>query len=163
MERLLGIVHLNNSLRKMKLSKEFDISIFEYSDTAKRYGINNNVRLEHQENIKLLHTNMLKVQELLGGIDIWITSGYRSEELNRKVGGSFNSAHKVGLGCDFQLRKFRWLLPASLKLITSDLCIDQVICHDTFIHIAFYEKMRKEFINKQTSMWDDADDLIIGY
>lgn len=163
MARSWGIVLLNNSLRKMKLKKEFDISIFEHSDTAKRYGINNNVRLEHKENIKLLHRNLLKVQELLNGVDIWITSGYRSEELNRKVGGSFNSAHKVGLGCDFQLRKFRWLLPACKKIIKSDLCIDQVICYDTFIHIAFYEKMRKQLIDKQTDIWNDADDLIIGY
>lgn len=147
----------------MKLKKEFDISIYEYSDTAKRYGINNNVRLEHKENIKLLHKNMLKVQELLNGVDVWITSGYRSEELNRKVGGSFNSAHKVGLGCDFQLRKFRWLLPACEKLIKSDLCIDQLICYDTFIHISFFEKMRKQLINKQTDIWNDADDLVIGY
>lgn len=147
----------------MKLKKDFDISIYQHSDTAKRHGINNNVRPEHKENVKLLHTNMLKVQELLNGADIWITSGYRSEELNRKVGGSFNSAHKVGLACDFQLRKFRSLLPVSLKLVTSDLCIDQIICYDTFIHIAFYEKMRKELINKQTNVWNDADDLIIGY
>ncbi len=44
-----------------------------------------------------------KIREALGGKSIVITSGYRTENYNQKIGGSKNSYHVQGLAVDFKV------------------------------------------------------------
>jgi len=53
-----------------------------------------------KENIEKLMLVMDKIRKYVNK-PIRITSGFRCEALNKKVGGVTNSIHKTGLACDF--------------------------------------------------------------
>jgi len=77
----------------MKLSEHFTLEEFTNSDTAKRYRINNTPSLEQIENIKWLCQMVLEPLRDHFKRPIRITSGYRSPELNKKIGGAEKSHH----------------------------------------------------------------------
>lgn len=86
----------------MKLSKNFKLSEFTRSQTATRHGINNEPTLEHKLNIALLTSIVLQpLRDKLGTITI--SSGYRSENLNRAIGGSVLSQHCKGQAADIEV------------------------------------------------------------
>lgn len=71
---------------------DFKYKEFIKSDTALRLGINNMPTDEEWEKIKLLAVMVLQpVRNQFGRIRI--TSGFRSKELNKSIGGSINSNH----------------------------------------------------------------------
>ena len=74
------------------ISKNFKYSEFEYSEEAKENGIDNTIPNELRPRIKALVDNVLQPLR-----DVWgampINSGYRSRELNEKVGGVESSQH----------------------------------------------------------------------
>jgi zinc D-Ala-D-Ala carboxypeptidase len=84
----------------MKLSNYVSLSEVTKSDTAKRKGISNEPTPEHLENLKTICTEVFdKVREHFG-VPIYISSGYRSEALNKAIGGSKNSDHNLGRALD---------------------------------------------------------------
>lgn len=86
----------------MKLSKNFNLSEFTRSQTATRHGISNEPTVEHKLNIALLTGVVLQpLREKLGTINI--NSGYRSEHLNRVIGGSTSSQHCKGQAADIEV------------------------------------------------------------
>ena len=71
------------------------------SNTAKRLGIDNEPTKKDLENLQRIVTNLLQpVRNHLGPIRI--SSGYRSKELNRAIGGSNKSQHSKGEAVDIQ-------------------------------------------------------------
>ncbi len=89
----------------------FTIAEMVQSNTADRLKISNNpptsVRVHLTETITLLECIRAEWAEYcerynLGTPAIRITSGYRSPELNKAVGGVKNSAHVVGYAADLQ-------------------------------------------------------------
>lgn len=89
----------------------FTIAELVRSSTADRLKINNNpstiVRVHLTETITLLECIRAEWEEYcerhgLGNPAIRITSGYRSPELNKAVGGVKNSAHVEGYAADLQ-------------------------------------------------------------
>ena len=84
----------------MKLSNYVSLSEVTKSDTAKRKGISNEPTPEHLENLKTISVEVFdKVREHFG-VPIYISSGYRSEALNKAIGGSKNSDHNLGRALD---------------------------------------------------------------
>ncbi len=84
----------------MKLSNYVSLAEVTKSDTAKRKGISNEPTPEHLENLKTICTEVFdKVREHFG-VPIYISSGYRSEALNKAIGGSKNSDHNLGRALD---------------------------------------------------------------
>ena len=72
----------------MRLSKNFTLKELTYSSTALRLGIDNEPSKEGIYKLRLLATSILQpLRDVLGAIRI--TSGYRSAELNKAIGGSF--------------------------------------------------------------------------
>lgn len=70
------------------------------SDTAKREGIDNTPTWEAVDNLRTLADEVLdKVREMWGR-PIIVNSGYRCEELNKAVGGSAKSQHRMGKAAD---------------------------------------------------------------
>lgn len=89
----------------------FTIGELIQSSTANRLGIDNNptstVRVHLTETITLLESIRAEWEEYcaehsLGTPAIRVSSGYRSPELNKAVGGVKNSAHVEGYAADLQ-------------------------------------------------------------
>jgi|TARA_Y100000004_G_scaffold194481_1_gene259178 zinc D-Ala-D-Ala carboxypeptidase len=88
----------------MRLSKNFVLSELTRSNTAKRLDIKNEPTKYHLENMQRVVTNILQpMRNSLGPIRV--TSGYRSPQLNRAIGGSLKSQHCKGQACDIQFWK----------------------------------------------------------
>lgn len=85
---------------------------FIKSETATKLGIDNTPTDDTiQDNILELMRIMDKIREkwteyctlnCLPNPEIIITSGYRCNALNKAVGGSKTSAHRIGAACDFE-------------------------------------------------------------
>lgn len=87
----------------MKLSKNFSLAEFTESNTAIRNGIDNNPTAEHIHNLVDLCENVLQPLRDRIGSSIRVTSGYRSEALNKAIGGSKTSDHSHGRAADIKL------------------------------------------------------------
>jgi uncharacterized protein YcbK (DUF882 family) len=84
----------------MKLSKYVSLSEVTRSATATRRGISNEPTEEHLENLKTICADVFdKVREHFG-VPIYISSGYRSEALNKAIKGSRTSDHSLGRALD---------------------------------------------------------------
>lgn len=73
---------------------------FTQSTTAKKYGINNEPDALTWQRIYELRDYILNPARAKLGKPIYITSGYRSDALNKLVGGENNSQHKSGEAAD---------------------------------------------------------------
>ena len=88
----------------MKLSKNFTVAEYIKSQTATRHEIDNSLSEEHLENAKKLFANVVQPIREKFGITL-ITSGYRSPDLNAKIGGSSKSQHCKGQAVDLECLK----------------------------------------------------------
>lgn len=84
----------------MQISKHFSLAELTRSQTAQRKGIGNMPTPEHVQNLELLCNEVLEPLRTLYGKPIRISSGYRSEALNKAVGGSAASHHCSGMAVD---------------------------------------------------------------
>lgn len=86
----------------MKLTRNFSLAELCKSETASRKGIDNTPTEDVINNLSTL-TNMVlqKTRDKLGMVIV--TSGYRSPELNRAIGGSTTSDHCLGFAVDFEV------------------------------------------------------------
>lgn len=129
----------------MKLSEHFTLEELTFSQTAVRNGINNNPSQAVRNNLKTLADNLEKIRTLLG-FPLKISSAFRCMELNRKIGGSVNSAHMDGLAADFTCEKFGKPIDVVKALHKSGIKVDQVIEEGTWVHVSFDPKMRQQFL-----------------
>lgn len=83
----------------MKLTTNFDLSEFTVSQTASRLDIPNDPPADIVPNLLELAIALEAVRARLG-YPIVISSGYRSPDLNKAVGGAPNSAHVLGWAAD---------------------------------------------------------------
>jgi hypothetical protein len=87
----------------MKISQNLSLSEVTRSDSAKRHGIDNTPTAEHLENFKLLAEKVFEPIRLHFGTPIHISSGYRSEALNKFIKGSASSQHCKGQAIDIDM------------------------------------------------------------
>ena len=135
----------------MILSKNFTLNEFTKSVSAIRNGIDNSPNAEHIRNIQLLVKYVL--QPLRDGLNkpIRITSGYRSENLNKLIKGSKKSQHCKGQAADLQF-KVDGIMDNKLiwdKVIELGLPFDQMIneFNYSWIHISYnHEYNRKSLL-----------------
>ena len=135
----------------MVLSKNFTLNEFTKSVSAIRNGVGNEPTKEHIRNIQLLVKFVLQpIREALG-LPIKITSGYRSEALNKLIGGSKRSQHCKGQAADIQFRVDGVMNNKAIwdKVLELGLPFDQMINEFdfTWIHISYnHEKNRKHLL-----------------
>lgn len=121
----------------MQLSEHFNLDEFIVSQTAARNGIDNQPTPLVISNLKNLCIHCLDPLRLLLGKSIYVSSGYRCYELNKKIGGAKNSQHLFGQAADISVKGFT---PEMLyqKIINSGLKYDQLIQeYDQWVHISF--------------------------
>ena len=103
----------------MKLSKDFILQEF----IATKTGLNNQLTSEALANIEFLVKNLLQPLRNAFGKPIKITSGYRSTEVNKAVGGSKTSQHTKGEAVDIVAEDNK----ALFDLIKNNFDFDQLI------------------------------------
>ena len=82
--------------------KYFTMRELTASATARRKGIDNTPDARVRANLTALASNVLDPLREAYGKPIVVTSGYRSEKLNRAVGGVKNSQHLTGCAADIR-------------------------------------------------------------
>lgn len=121
------------------MTEHFKLNEFIKSSTAKRLKINNMPTDLHLINLNYIANILEEIREKYGK-PIYITSGYRSKELNKIVGGSKTSYHLLGLAVDIDNGKEENKILFELILnIINDLPIDELINEYNYdwIHISF--------------------------
>ena len=87
----------------MKLSKHFSLSEFEKSSTATRLGIKNKAGSGEIKNLTDLCYAVLEPVRAKFEKPVFITSGYRSEQLCEAIGSKKTSQHTRGEAVDFEI------------------------------------------------------------
>jgi hypothetical protein len=121
------------------LQGHFRLSEFLRSDTAVRHGLENTPSATHLANIRnILAPGMQRVRDALA-VPVFITSGYRSAEVNAAVRGSSSSQHCAGLAADFIAPAFGTPRSISRYLMerSGDIRFDQLIFEGGWVHISF--------------------------
>lgn len=78
----------------------FTFTEFERSDMAYRLGLDNTAPNNARKNIARLVDDVLDPLRRAWGRPLTVTSGYRTKEVNRAVGGSPTSHHMKGMAAD---------------------------------------------------------------
>jgi len=84
----------------MNLSKNLTLAEVTKSTTAKRLGIDNTPDEWTTENLRQIAINIFQPLREAFGCPIYVSSGYRSGELNTAIGGSSRSQHVEGRALD---------------------------------------------------------------
>jgi hypothetical protein len=87
----------------MKISPHLSLAELTRSQTAKRNGIDNTPTAEHLENFKILAEKVFEPVREHFKTPIFISSGYRSKELNDFIKGSPTSQHCKGQAIDIDM------------------------------------------------------------
>ena len=130
----------------MFLTPHFTLAEMTASQVASREGIDNDPDSQTIANLVETCRSLEAVRSLVER-PILITSGYRSELLNRRIGGSRSSAHINGLAADIIAVS---LTPRDLaqRIMDSDLSFDQLIFeYDGWVHLSLAEgRQRREVL-----------------
>lgn len=120
-----------------RISNNFKMSEFSVSESYPKLATG--VPCQYQPNIVALVLNVL--QPICDNFN-WrcvITSGYRSQQLNKAVGGVESSQHRKGEAADCVFTKNGARIPifeVFTKINSLKLPIDQLIVYPTFVHIS---------------------------
>ena len=126
-----------------KLSPHFTLDELTFSQTAIQRNIKNNPNKKELANLRRLCRTILEPFRALVG-PLHVSSGFRSEELNRITGGVPNSQHRLGQAADILPIKIK-LKAAYLKLVDSKIPFDQAIFEfGRWIHVSWSSKPREQ-------------------
>lgn len=83
----------------MQITEHFSFKELTRSETARRLGLQNVPSAAEMTNIQYTAEQLEKIRAYVGR-GIIVTSCFRSERVNKAVGGSPTSAHRFGLAAD---------------------------------------------------------------
>lgn len=130
---------------EIQLSKNFKLTEFENSETARVRGIDNRIPFDKVRRIRALVSDVLQPIRDMIQIPIYISSGYRSLRLNYAVKGATNSQHVRAEAADIYINKDnpgRWSLWDVFNLIAKHTDFDQLIWEmradgSKWIHVSY--------------------------
>ena len=126
----------------MNLTPHFKISELAGTSVAKFKAKNLKEAKERMGKMYMLAGFAERVREIVGK-PLIITSGYRCDSLNKAVGGSPTSQHKLGEAIDFKVRNMT-NSQVACKLMGSDLKFQQLIIESAggaeWVHISIGSK-----------------------
>ena len=124
----------------MRISKHVNLKELTKSDTALRLGISNEPTDEHLENLKRVVNNCFEPLREYFGVPIGISSGYRSEALNKAVKGSLTSQHCKGEALDIDADIYGQITNKDIfDWIKDNLEFDQLLneYNYSWVHVSF--------------------------
>jgi hypothetical protein len=147
----------------MQLSTNLALSEVTRSETAKRKGISNMPTPEHIENFKKLAEKVFQPIREHFGVPIRISSGYRSEALNKAIGGAGkmvngkyvpSSQHCTGEAIDIDMDGTSITNKQVFDYIKDNLDFDQLIyefgtsTNPDWVHVSYEStgKQRKQVL-----------------
>ena len=113
----------------MQITEHFSLKELTRSESARRAGIENKPSSTEMDNIYYTAQQLEKIRAYVGR-GIIVTSCFRSERVNKLVGGSQTSAHRFGLAADCDAIGLTSLAFAKLLIKMRDegkLTFDQLI------------------------------------
>lgn len=134
------------------MGKYFTIEELTKSSTAKQKRIDNTPNKRQKENLELLILNVLDPLREAYGKPISVSSGFRSWDLNRAVGGTKASQHAGGQASDVYCatrKENRVIFDLAQKL---NLPFDQLIsekgteAEPSWIHISYSQRNRRQVL-----------------
>jgi zinc D-Ala-D-Ala carboxypeptidase len=127
------------------LTLHFSLSEFTGTST----GLDNTPNDKQLRRIKNTAICGELVRSAIGNKPVLISSGFRSEKVNEKVGGSPTSAHKDGDAIDFAVAGMS-TMDICRYIIRSGIKFDQLIAEDKngkqWVHISFAPALRQQFL-----------------
>lgn len=134
-----------------QLSPHFSLEEFTRSDKARALvpPDANQPTPAHLENLMLLAENMELVRSAVGDRVIFVSSAYRNKRVNEAAKGVSNSAHALGLACDFLVIGLS-LERAAKLIVESGIKFDQLIHEKSrgVLHISFEKRARKQVLTQ---------------
>ena len=137
----------------MRLSKNFTYEELIHSNVAERKGLKNRPKTKEEEkkvieNLKALAMEILQPLRDYLGKPVVISSGYRSTELNKAVGGVRGSQHLRGEAADIHVDNTEHLLKI-MHFIMDETDFDQLIWEKNragvqWVHVSY----RRYGVNK---------------
>ncbi|MBC8400389.1 MAG: DUF882 domain-containing protein [Candidatus Marinimicrobia bacterium] len=133
----------------MRISSHFNLEEFTRSKTALKKRIDNSPGVEQIQNITALCKTILEPVRKHFGKPIYITSGYRSLELNKAIGGSKYSQHLQGEAADFVVKDistakvFDYIIQHKIPF---DQCIYEKKGNTEWIHISHKRNRREKLL-----------------
>ncbi len=145
--------------------KYFTLEELFHSDKAVSMGLDNDPRnILSVDNSEIIITNITRLvvevldpaRELLGK-PISVSSGYRSEKLNKAVGGANTSQHLLGEAADITCYNNKYLF----DIIKQNLIFDQLILEEStingkkveWVHVSYRKgKNRKQAFRMQNGI-----------
>ena len=129
----IAIIEAVSGSLPQKLSDHFCLEEFLASPTAVKNNITLNPSATAYYNLSKLVTTVLEPARLELGKPIYVSSGYRSQSLNRLVGGVATSYHLEGRAADVSTANG---FHKTLFNILSKLPHVELIDYGNFIHVA---------------------------
>ena len=126
----------------MKLN--FTMSELVYSKVAIKNNISNMPDIDSLDNILELIINVLQPIRVAINKPMIITSGFRSKELNKIIGGNSNSQHLTGSAVDFIVKGVE---PENLVnfIVKMGIEFDQLINeYDSWVHVSYNKKRNRK-------------------
>jgi hypothetical protein len=138
----------------MQLSENLSLAEVIRSETAKRKGVTNMPTPEHIANFKKLAENIFQPIRKHFGKPIHISSGYRSDALNKAIGGSKTSQHCKGEAIDIDMDGSSITNAQVFNFIKDNLNFDQLIWefgtdkNPDWVHVSYNStgKQRKQIL-----------------
>jgi zinc D-Ala-D-Ala carboxypeptidase len=128
----------------MKLSEHLELADVIRSSTAKRLGISNMPTEEHLTNLKLWAKNIYEPVVAHFGRKIFLSSGYRSKELNAATpGASATSQHSTGEAGDLDMDGTEITNKQIFDFVKNNLNFDQLIfeygtdANPDWVHVSY--------------------------
>lgn len=130
----------------MKLSNNLSLSEVLVSQTAKRLGLSNEPTKEHLENLEVTASKIFQPVRDYFKVPIYVSSGYRSKELNKAIGGAKTSQHMKGEALDLDADVYGVITNSDIfNYIKDNLEFDQLIWefgddkNPKWVHVSFSE------------------------
>lgn len=164
------------NIGNVKLTRNFELFEFLASETARRESIDNTPGEHELRNIHLTAFALQHLRDVLclslgTEVSLVMTSGFRSNALNKRVGGSETSAHREGTAADFFAK-----IKGGEVISSPDLCafivnsfvgFDQLIAYpgENRVHLGFarpFERPRRQLLTKNKGRPGYTDGIKIG-
>lgn len=136
----------------MQLTAHFTLEEMTASQVASRYGIDNTPKAETVLALRRTCEGLERIRSLVNG-PLHVSSGYRSSQLNKRVGGVPGSQHVRGEAADISApgmtpEQLASLIQQNKERIGYDQLILEYPGRNGWVHVSFTDKPRGNELTK---------------